>query len=328
MKNILTAAIFCLLYSVKASAATITAIADGNWIASSTWDAGRTPLDNDVVIIPASKVVSFSGSPYPKNTPATRPTLTIKIYGILDFSTAGNDKLYLDVGSTIDIFTNGKIQTSTSSSEIIAIYTGSVDNTIWTGTPAVVNGPSTASATTSGFANLVLPVKFQSFTIKKDNKGFAALSWTTSSEINAALFEVERSSAESITWQFAGAVNASGNSFSDRRYKFDAPLVAGENRFRLKEIDNDGKYTYSNVVSIKYNAHNSIEVSYNQSTHQLSLKSETNDPLKIHIFDVSGHTTYTGSVSAPIIFKPATAGVYVVNVIKADSRFAKKIMVY
>lgn len=328
MKNILYPAILCLIFSAKASAAIITAVANGNWIASSTWDAGRAPADNDQVIIPASKTVAFNGSPYPKNTPSTRPTLTIKIYGILDFSTAGNDKLYLDEGSTVQIYTNGKIQTTTSSTEIIAIYNGSTDNTVWTGTPAVLDGPLNATATSSGFANGILPVKFESFSIKKDNKGFATLSWVTSSEINSSRFEIERSSAESVNWQFAGDVDAAGNSSIAHHYQFTAPLVAGENRFRLKQIDIDGKYTYSIVVSIRFSGDNNISITFNQRSHQLSVKGTSENDAKIHIFDASGNNVYTGSFSAPVIFQPATTGVYVVNVINHDSRVAKKIMVY
>ena len=328
MRNILIPAIFCLLFSASASAGTITAIANGNWISASTWDADRAPQDNDVVVIPATKVVSFNGAPYPKNTPTTRPTLAIKIYGTLDFSTAGNDKLYLDLGSTIEIFTNGKIQTTNSSTEIIAIYTGSTDNTVWTGSPSALNGPASATATTSGFANGILPVNFESFTIKKDNKGFATLSWITNAEMNASHFEIEKSLAGSVNWQLAGNVYASGNSVAYHQYSFAVALEAGENRFRLKEIDNDGKLTYSNVVSIKYNGSNTVNVIYDQRTHQILLDDSNKDQLKIHIFDVSGHVIYSGAASAPVTFKPASAGVYFVNILNRDLRVSKKIMVY
>jgi hypothetical protein len=212
--------------------------------------------------------------------------------------------------------------------EIIAIYNGTTDNTVWTGSPAVITGPSNATATSSGFANGILPVKFESFTIKKDHKGFATLSWITSAEVNSSRFEIERSSAASINWQFAGVVDAAGNSSIARSYEFAAPLVAGENRFRLKQVDIDGKFTYSVVVSIKYNEDDNISITFDQRSHQLSMKGVQNGDTKIHIFDASGNTVYTGSFSAPVIFQPPSAGMYVVNVTNHDSRAAKKIMVY
>lgn len=329
MKNFLFGVIICLLTSANVNAARITAITNGNWSSTTTWDAGRPPLDNDQVVIPASIVVAFTGSPYPKNTPSTRPTLNIKIYGTLDFSALGNDKLYLDVGSTIEIFTNGKIETNTSSSEIIAIYTGSTDNTVWSGTPAILNGPLNATATTSGFANGILPVMFESFTVKKDNKGFATLSWITSAEQNSSHFEIERSLSGSASWQTAGIVDAAGYSSAAHQYYFTVQLVSGENLFRLKEVDIDGKYTYSIIVSINYSATENISVSYNQSTHQLSFQGVQNDQLKIHIFDTAGHLIVEASAaSAPVIFQPPVSGVYFVNVVSRGARFAEKIIVH
>jgi hypothetical protein len=326
MKNLTLTVFLCIFLSTAVSAATITAIGNGSWIAASTWDAGRAPLDNDIVVIPATKTVSFSGSPYPKNTPTVRPTLNIKIYGTLDFSAVGNDKLYLDAGSTIQIFSGGKIQTSTSSSEIIAIHNGTDDNTVWTGTPATINGPASATATSSGFANGVLPLKFESFTIKKDNKGFATLTWVTSAEINALRFEIERSTSESPNWQVAGNVDASGNSSGTNEYNFVASLFAGENRFRLKQIDIDGKFTYSNVVSTR-NISGDIIIIYDHSAHQLSFKGVSNDA-KISIFDASGQTVYKGFANKGILSSPSSAGVYFVNVIHNNARLARKITVY
>ena len=99
MKTPICPLFLCLFMSCTASAATITAVQNGNWTAANTWDAARVPQDNDEVVIPASLIVSFSGSPYPKNTPTVRPTLNIRIFGTLDFSAVGNDKLYLGAGS-------------------------------------------------------------------------------------------------------------------------------------------------------------------------------------------------------------------------------------
>jgi hypothetical protein len=327
MKTPISLAILFLLMSTAAPAATITAVQNGNWIASSTWDAGRAPQDNDVVVIPALKVVSFNGTPYAKNPTASRPTLTIKIYGTLDFSTAGNDKLYLNTGSTIQIFSGGKIQTNTSSSDIIAIHNGTDDNTVWNGTPSTISGPASATATTSGFSNSLLPVKLESFTIKRDNKGSATLTWITSSETNSSSFEIERLATGPLNWQVTGNINASGNSSSAHEYNFTVPLYPGENRFRLKQIDADGKFLYSNVISVRYNSNN-MDVNYDQSSKQVLIKGVEGADGKIFISDASGHTVYKGSASSPVIFLPATAGIYFVNVVNLHSRFVKKIMVY
>jgi hypothetical protein len=319
--------IILVFVSQIVNGANISAISNGPWTAASTWDLNRAPQDNDVVTIPSTKQVFFNGAPYPKNTPAVRPTLFIKIYGILDFSNAGNDKLYLDAGSQIEIFTNGKIQTSASSSEIIAIYDGSIDNTVWTGTPAIINGPVNATATTSGFANGILPVKLESFEIKKSTDGFAELTWRTSSEYNSSAFQIESLNSALHSWHVAGSIKAAGFSSSPINYKFSVQLLVGENQFRLKQIDADGKFTYSPIVSMRLSNDNNIKIQYSQTSHEVIINGAA-QPGSVVISDVSGRTVFKGKIAAPVIFKPALPGIYIFNVIVSTDRIVKKIMVY
>ena len=328
MKTPMWATILCMLWSISSSAAIITAVQNGNWTSASTWDASRVPQDADQVIIPASRTVTFTGSPYPKNTPLARPTLYIKIYGTLDFSTVGNDKMYLNAGSSIQIYSGGKIKTNNSSGEIIAIYNGSSDNTVWTGSPSTINGPASATATSAGFLNALLPVKLESFTIKRDNKGFATLTWITSAEVNSSRFEIERLTNSSMNWEYVGQVAATGNTSISKEYHFVAPLLSGENEFRLKEIDIDGRFFYSPIVSVSYNTGNNVTVVFDQNTHRLRLQSSDNGLVKISIFDVYGQMVYNGAATSQIRFEPASPGIYIVNVVKDHSRAAKKIMVY
>lgn len=315
-----------LLLQATLFAADISAVSDGNWITPSTWDLGRVPQDNDVVIIPASRRVFFNGAPYPKNLPATRPTLNIKIYGILDFTNAGNDKLYLNAGSVIQIFINGKIQTSSSSSEIIAIYNGSSDNTVWDGTPATIHGPASATATSTGFSNAILPVELQSFTIKKDKKGFAKLNWITGTELNSLLFEIETLAELNSNWRSLAQINAARNSSSIQEYNYVVPLVNGENQFRLKQIDIDGKYTYSTVVSIKYNPDN-VNVNYNQRSHQLVVSGAENNAGNLFIFDLSGRVFYKGPIRSSMTFNPGAPGIYFVKISSQISNTIQKIQI-
>ena len=328
MKIIGLFSLLWLMYSPLVFAANITAIQDGSWMTAAIWDLGRTPQDNDVVFIPAGRLVFFSGAPYPKNTPAVRPTLTINIYGTLDFSNAGNDKLYLDAGSRIQIYSGGKIQTSASSSEIIAIFDGTNDNTVWIGTPSTISGPAYATATTIGFVNGILPVKLQSFVISKEKTGYAKLTWKTITEINTARFEIETLNASTSNWKYSGQVNATGNSTSAIEYNYIVQLVRGENQFKLKQLDNDGKFTYSPVVSIRFNSENPVAVVYNQNTHQLIVNNPETNPVSISISDISGHILYKGNFTSPINFNPKVTGMYLVNIITPAAHTARKIMVY
>ena len=96
-----------------------------------------------------------------------------------------------------------------------------------------------------------LPVEFSSFSGKKVNDG-VELNWTTQSEFNSHVFEVMRS-YDGVDFEKIGFVEAAGFSNTERRYDFldENPLV-GNNYYRLKEIDHDGKINYSNIILIYF----------------------------------------------------------------------------
>ena len=92
-----------------------------------------------------------------------------------------------------------------------------------------------------------------------DFKGSAAgtinkLEWTTATETNNAGFELERSADgsrfSSLAYVASKAVN--GTSSSSLSYSFnDVKPFTGNGWYRLKQVDKDGKATYSQVVLIK-----------------------------------------------------------------------------
>jgi hypothetical protein len=98
--------------------------------------------------------------------------------------------------------------------------------------------------------NFTLPVTLINFRGEQSGSTNRLL-WSTSTEINNKGFELERSSDgrnySSITFVASKAEN--GNSISMLNYNFnDVRPLAGNNYYRLKQIDKDGKTTISNVV--------------------------------------------------------------------------------
>ena len=96
-----------------------------------------------------------------------------------------------------------------------------------------------------------LPVELVNFTATAVLSNSIRLNWTTATEVNNYGFEVERKSSDN--WQKIGFVLGYGNSNSPKQYSFtDNKIVDGsEFQYRLKQIDNDGKYEYSSVVEVK-----------------------------------------------------------------------------
>lgn len=98
-------------------------------------------------------------------------------------------------------------------------------------------------------ANSPLPVELNSFTITVKS-GIITLNWTTSTEVDNFGFNVERS-AGGNTWQNIGFVQGAGNSNSVKKYSFvDNNINAGRYSYRLQQVDNGGKYTYSKIIEI------------------------------------------------------------------------------
>lgn len=129
---------------------------------------------------------------------------------------------------------------------------------VWSENRGVGNNVYAQAITSFG----VLPVAMKSFTgTKKDNT--CDLNWTTISEINCTGFEIERAS-DKMVFSKIGKVNSksvNGNSNISLQYYFqdNTPLI-GNNYYRLKQLDIDGNYKYSNIVMIKFDETSALSI--------------------------------------------------------------------
>lgn len=108
------------------------------------------------------------------------------------------------------------------------------------------------SATTSieAGACAALPVKLIDF--KAESKdGQAMLRWSTATEINNAGFEVQRST-DGTDFRKVGWIVGEGNSSRKLSYEFadKSIMTNAEYFYRLKQVDVDGRFEFSNVVSV------------------------------------------------------------------------------
>jgi hypothetical protein len=100
--------------------------------------------------------------------------------------------------------------------------------------------------------NNPLPVELTSFTGKAVNEN-VELKWATSTELINYGFNVERKSKDN-SWTKIGFVIGSGVSNSGKDYSFvDRKVVNGEYSYRLKQVDNDGSYKYSDEIEVRVN---------------------------------------------------------------------------
>ena len=94
---------------------------------------------------------------------------------------------------------------------------------------------------------IVLPVELVSFTAKINNSN-VELNWETKTETNNRGFEIERYNAQ---WKKIGFVNGHGTTTEASNYFFADKNVSGNLvKYRLKQIDYDGSFTYSKVIEV------------------------------------------------------------------------------
>jgi len=102
----------------------------------------------------------------------------------------------------------------------------------------------------TAFSLAALPVGMKSFEARRNSNGIVELAWVTSSEQNNTGFEIQRggtaSRFDSLTFVRTKADN--GNSIRDLSYAFiDAGAPSSTLYYRLRQIDKDGKFSYSDI---------------------------------------------------------------------------------
>ena len=114
-----------------------------------------------------------------------------------------------------------------------------------------------------------LPVELTSFTASVD-KNIVTLNWNTATELNNQGFEVERSQKSEIKsqyeWEKIGYVPGFGTTGESRSYSFvDRDLEPGKYSYRLKQIDYDGTFEYSQKVRVEIASLTPTEFSLEQN---------------------------------------------------------------
>jgi len=164
-----------------------------------------------------------------------------------------------------------------------------------------------------------LPVTLSKFTAGKENQ-IVQLNWTTTEELNAERFDIQRS-GDAKNWATIGEKAAAGDSKVSLTYNFtDAAPLASTNYYRLKMIDRDGSFAYSSVKNVTFEGGKSIAIYPNPVSNVMFLNTEAKNVKGIVIASINGTTVYkAANVSADgINVANLSNGTYVVKVTKTD----------
>ena len=136
-----------------------------------------------------------------------------------------------------------------------------------------------------------VPVELTFFLAVKDDKG-VKLNWQTASETNNKGFEIERNSGTGFGT--IGFLPGAGTTTEINDYNFSDPqLSAGSYTYRLKQLDYNGSFSYSNLVEILIQPEFtfSLEQNYPNPFNPATVISYTipeADNVKLYIYNVLG----------------------------------------
>ena len=175
-----------------------------------------------------------------------------------------------------------------------------------------------------------LPIALSSFEATIENS-IAFLSFSTASERDNDYFSIERS-ADATRFEAIGQVKGAGDSNESKNYTFtdDYPLP-GKNYYRLRQVDFDGKFSYSKVVSVNFGNTGGITLSPMPTSNELrvSLDKPSNEEGIWQVLDMSGRTMRSGTFPAEtsdyqLNASDLSEGAYVFRLVFGQETMTKK----
>gem|GEM_PF-139500 len=240
--------------------------------------------------------------------PPVTPANVVATSATIKWNTSAYSRLYI-------VFRNNKVLGFT-------IDTTYLDATAVSGQPYVYAVQAVGEfGALSGLkiASVALPLTGLELKAEK-NASSVLLSFTTRSEINTSHFEVERSANGSTFITLPVQIKAAGNAQTANTYSFvDKQLFEDDVFYRIKAIDRDGRYSYSNSVLVRGSNTNNIVVYPSVSTGAITIvHPKANSVKKIDIYSMAGSKVMSisakeGDATTTADVSSLSAGTYIVT---------------
>jgi len=180
----------------------------------------------------------------------TTPNITGSKYIFGDYDPTTIPGYKTENGSGITKFTDLTENFSQSS------YPSTIDNLpigalIWNDTQfAAYSSATDFTKVMTAYENVALPVQLASFTASVSNRE-TVLAWKTATEVSNSGFEIDRQLVIAQQWTKIGFVQGQGTSNAPHSYSYtDNVGTAGTYSYRLKQIDHNGAFIYSQAVQV------------------------------------------------------------------------------
>jgi hypothetical protein len=176
-------------------------------------------------------------------------------------------------------------------------------------------------------AFIPMPVTFSGFYAKQASNG-VLLTWNVGTEQNVNGYEIQKS-IDGASFSKIGFVAAT----NQNTYSFHDEAVAGSVYYRIKSIDNNGKFLYSSVISLKAEQSSVVLKAFpspvqNQLTVQHNV---VNGQSKIEVVAIDGKLVTSTNVNAnsqqtTIDLSATKAGIYFVRFISQNTVTSLKVI--
>lgn len=175
-----------------------------------------------------------------------------------------------------------------------------------------------------------LPVSLLYFELKSEND-IVKLNWVTASETNNMGFDIEKSNNGEI-WNRVDFVQGNGNSNEIIKYSFvDNQPYSGVSYYRLKQMDFDGKFDYSKVLSINTikTMNQYFRIAPNPTKGMIYFKHNFDEDYKLSIYSIDGRLMFSKEMGAEELnmdINSLPLGVYIIEIQNRTSVIKKKII--
>ncbi len=169
-----------------------------------------------------------------------------------------------------------------------------------------------------------LPIELDKLEVHLENET-ALLIWRTATETNNAGFEIQRSKY-GTTWEKIAWQAGQGNTLAPHTYAYrDENPLFGISYYRLKQVDFNGDFQYSDVVSLQY-IRSGISVFPNPNIGIFEVQSIVEGTYQIH--NTSGQTIQEGDMQNNLLIDISreAQGVYFISVTIDNETFVRRII--
>ena len=164
--------------------------------------------------------------------------------------------------------------------------------------PTITNSQTDAAGLRT--ISSTIPLTLMSFAGNQSGTNNIQLKWTTSSEYNTKEFDVEWSD-DGLRFTKIAILPAANYSSQLRQYSYlHKGPVDGNNYYRLKMVDNDGKFTYSGIIKITVRINSGKIIAFQNpfsNNLQLHVQSLKNEIIQLNLIDATGKRIATKTLS-------------------------------